>query len=492
VISRISGLSDLTIQRLIIGTVSFASLVGAIDMSIVNISVPTIIQDWQIPIGLGSLVILSYLLTLTVLILIMGKLADRYGFRNIFLLGLLIFGLGSALCGFSPGIYFLIGSRMVQAAGAAMLAAVSPAIITRYLPESARGKSLGYLIACSAIGFALGPGLGGIITGYFTWRWIFFINLPVVIGGLLLGYYIIPKDNPGRAAPKPFDIISALLFIAALGGILASFSFYQVAGTPDNVLVALFLAGIGAGLLFFIRDRKNPDPLIFTPLIRNRNFMLGLTTCFIVTALFSGVTYFMPLYLLNSRHLDSFLAGMIMMVPALVSMFAAPVSGSLADRHGSPIVSAASIGLSALGFILIYTFNPATSVAFIIIAMVLTRVSTASFFGPNGRLIMGHCTPETTGTGAGMMMAVRHTGLVCGIALFQSIFAIRMYLDGIPRDGTPLVPKLTPAMSVLGYQAVYLTAFALCILVVILSLVSRDTPKKSPDGEEFEDTNPLL
>jgi len=492
VISRFSDISNLTVQRLIIGTVSFASLVGAIDMSIVNIAVPTIIKDWQIPIGLGSLVIISYLLTLTVLILIMGKLADRYGFRNIFLLGLLIFGLGSALCGLSPSIYFLIGSRMIQATGAAMLSAVSPAIITRYLPESARGKSLGYLIACSAIGYALGPGLGGIITGYFTWRWIFYINLPIVIGGLLLGYYIIPKEVPGRAAPKRFDIISIILFIAALGGILASFSFYQVAGTPDNLLVALFLGGLGAGILFFMRDRKDPDPLIFTPLIRNRNFMLGLTTCFIVTALFSGVTYFMPLYLVNSRHLDPFLAGMIMMIPALISMVAAPISGSLADRHGSPIVSAASLGLSALGFVLIYTFNPTTAVAFIVVTLVLTRVSTASFFGPNGRLIMGHCTPETTGTGAGMMMAVRHTGLVCGIALFQSIFAIRMYLDGIPRDGTPLVPKLTPAMSVLGYQAVYLAAFALCIIAVILSLVSRDSAKKSPDNGEFEDTNPLV
>jgi hypothetical protein len=102
---------------------------------------------------------------------------------------------------------------------------------------------------------------------------------------------------------------------------------------------------------------------------------------------------------------------------------------------------------------------------------------------------MGHCTPDTVGTGSGMMMTVRHAGLVFGIALFQSVFAIRMYMGGIPRDGTPLVPRLTPAMSVLGYQAVYLTAFSLCIIVILLCLVTQDGPEKVTD--EIEDIGPV-
>ncbi|MFA6225817.1 MAG: MFS transporter [Methanoregula sp.] len=150
-------LNNKTVQRIIIGTVSFASLLGALDMSIVNISVPTIIRDWQIPIGLGTMVILSYLLTLTCLIMFMGKLADRYGFRNFLITGFCIFGLGSVPCGFAPDIYFLIVSRVVQAVGAAMMSAVAPAIIVRDLPESVRGRSLGYLISFSALGFAMGP-----------------------------------------------------------------------------------------------------------------------------------------------------------------------------------------------------------------------------------------------------------------------------------------------------------------------------------------------
>jgi MFS family permease len=202
--------------------------------------------------------------------------------------------------------------------------------------------------------------------------------------------------------------------------------------------------------------------------------MLGIVACFIITALFSGVTYLMPLYLVNSRHLDSFLAGLIMTVPALLSMIVAPVAGSLSDRYGSPVVSAIAIGMSAIGFLFFFTFNPATAITIIVTGIVITRVSTSAFFGPNGRLIMGHCYPDAVGNGSGVMMTVRKAGLTLGIALFQSVFALRMYAEGIPRDGTPLVPKLTPALSVLGYQAVYTVAFVLCIIVIAILLVTRD------------------
>lgn len=470
-----------TAQHLLLVTVSFASLLGALDMSIVNISIPSIIKDLNISIGLGTLVIISFLLTITPLILIMGKLADRYGFRTIFLWGFLIFGLGSAFCGLSPGIYCLIFSRIVQAVGAAMLASVSPAIVTRYFPESELGRSLGCLIACSALGYALGPGIGGIITSSLSWRWIFYITLPVIAAGLLMGYWYIPRDTR-TILRKPFDRNGALLLLITLGGILGAFSFYQVPGTPDSVLLLLFGIGICAGILLLICERNHPDPLIVTSLVKNRNFTLGILTCFIITALFSGVTYLMPLYLVNSRHLDQFVAGLIMMIPALISLIAAPLSGSLSDKYGSPRVSGAAVGITALGFLVLFTFNPATGLVLIIAGVLVTRVSTAAFFGPNGRLIMGTCPSEAMGTGAGMMMMVRHVGLVFGIALFQSTFAIRMYMEGIARDGTPLVPRLTPAQSVLGYHAVYAVAFCLCIMVVTLSLLTKD-PEEEEDRE---------
>ncbi|MDP3564669.1 MAG: MFS transporter, partial [Methanoregula sp.] len=157
---------SLTGRRLILASVSLASLLGALDMSIVNIANPAIIKSFQVSVGMGSLVILTYMLTISALIMIMGKLGDHLGFRPLLIGGLVIFGMGSFLCGMAPDIYFLIGSRILQAVGAAMFSAIGPAIITTFLPVSERGKSLGYLISLSAVGFALGPGLGGFITQY--------------------------------------------------------------------------------------------------------------------------------------------------------------------------------------------------------------------------------------------------------------------------------------------------------------------------------------
>jgi Arabinose efflux permease len=453
-------------------------------MSIVNITVPTIDKAWQIPVGVGSLIIISYMLTITGLILFMGKLGDRYGFRKLFLMGLVLFGIGSLLCGLAPDVTTLILSRILQGAGAAMFSAIGPAVITTYLPPSVRGRSLGFLIAMSAVGFALGPGLGGFISQYAGWRWAFFVNLPIVVIALVMSWYCIPSAT-GDTKHKPLNYLGPALFVIAIILILSAFSFYQVPGTPDAVLMALFISGCVVGGIFVLRERRNPDPLVSPALVHNRDFRLAIVTCFIITTLFSGVTYLMPIYLINSRHLDQFLAGLIMTIPALLSIIVAPAAGSLADRHGSLLISIIAVGLAAAGFLIFYTFNPLTLVVVIIAGMIVTRVSTAAFFGPNARLIMGHCPPDSVGDGSGVMMTVRHVGMVFGIAFFQSVFAIRMYMEGIPRDGTPLVNKLTPALSVLGYQAVYLTAFVLCVLVIFIIRATKDVPNPKDGAEEI-------
>lgn len=476
----LSGAADPGTSRvhgMILVTVSLVSLVSAIDMSIVNIALPAIVSDMGVSIGLGSLATLSFLLTLTSLTLVMGKLADRFGLWTMFFQGFLVFGLGSVLCGIAPHIVYLIGARVIQAAGIAMLASVGPAIIARHLPASVLGRSLGYLIASAALGYALGPVIGGFIIQFFSWRWIFFVTLPPVTVSLLLGLRYIPRDIPQRPR-DPFDTTGTVLSITAIAGILSAFALLQVPGIPDMALVALFAAGIIAGAGFIQRERRNPDPLILTGPAVNQGFSLGIISCFIVTTLFSGATYLLPLYMINSRHLDPSVAGLILMVPALISLVAAPFFGSLSDRFGSPAISAATIGISTLGFFLIFTFNPVTGLILIMAGILVSRVFSAAFFGPNAKQILENCPRESTGTGAGMLMLVRHAGLLFGIALFQNIFALRMYLEGIPRNGTPLVPRLTPALSVQGYQAVYAVAICLCIVVIVLSLFVRETGRR--------------
>ena len=425
---------------------------------------------------MGSLVILAYMLSISALILFMGKLGDRYGFHPLFITGLAVFGIGSFLCGIAPDIYFLIGSRILQATGAAMFSAIGPAIITGFLPESTRGKSLGYLIALSAVSFALGPVIGGFITQCASWQWIFFLNLPVVCIAIVLSWHVLPRQQL-PAVQKPLQFSGVAAFILGTLCILLAFSLFQVPGTPDLTLISLFVAGVLLGLIFWQLEKWDPDPIISMSLIRDPGFRLGLAASFIVTTLFSGVTYLMPLYLLNSHHLDASTAGIIMTVPALLSIIVAPLAGNLADRYGARRISMIAVALAAAGFLVFVTYTPTTILAVIIFGMLVTRVSTSAFFGPNGKMIMNYCTEGSVGNGSGVMMMFRYVGFVFGIVMFQSVFAIRMYAGGIPRDGTPLVPRLTTELSTLGYQAVYLTSFLLCLVVLYILWRTREVPE---------------
>ncbi|MEI7858115.1 MAG: MFS transporter [Methanomicrobiales archaeon] len=196
---------------------------------------------------------------------------------------------------------------------------------------------------------------------------------------------------------KPLQLSGLAAFILSTLCILLAFSLFQVPGTTGLTLLSLFISGIVFGLLFWQLEKRNLNPLISPALTKNRHF-LGLTPCLIVTILFSGVTYLMPLYLVNSHHLDQFTAGMIMTEPALLSIIVAPIGGSLADRHGSIRVSSIALTLAAAGFLVFVTFNPVTVIIVIVAGMVVNRVSTAAFFGPKGKLIMNPCPEGTSGT----------------------------------------------------------------------------------------------
>gem|GEM_PF-4951710 len=161
-----------------------------------------------------------------------------------------------------------------------------------------------------------------------------------------------------KELPERSNFTGSLTFIACLLQLLSGFSLLQIPGTPDSIILLLFAAGIVAGIIFILLERATPDPLFSQDLLQNRNFLYGILASLIVTMLFSGVTYMMPLYLVNSRHLDHATAGLIMTMPALLLILVAPLAGSPADRHGSIGISAIATGLAAAGFLVFFYLQP--------------------------------------------------------------------------------------------------------------------------------------
>ena len=183
--------------NLLIFSISLATFMAGLDGTIVNIALPTISEAFHVSSSTVSWVATAYLLVMAGCVLVFGKISDMIGFRKVFLSGFAIFTLGSFSCGLLPvitgGLFSLIGSRVLQAVGGAMITAIAPAMIAAYIPMKQKGKAMGIVMTLAALGTALGPTIGGVLTQYLSWHWIFFINVPVGIFAVLLGAKVIPE-----------------------------------------------------------------------------------------------------------------------------------------------------------------------------------------------------------------------------------------------------------------------------------------------------------
>ncbi|MFA6333650.1 MAG: MFS transporter, partial [Methanoregula sp.] len=178
-------ITDPVRQKLLLGAVALGVVMDGLDGSIVNVALPTMATYFDTDTGTIAWVIITYLLMMAGLLLVFGKLADRGLTKKLFLLGFLIFTIGSAACGIAPSLDVLLAARIVQGIGAAMIAAVAPLLCIRYLPANMLGTALGVIAASASIGFAAGPAIGGILTQYLSWHWIFLVNIPIGIIGII-------------------------------------------------------------------------------------------------------------------------------------------------------------------------------------------------------------------------------------------------------------------------------------------------------------------
>ncbi|HET9529597.1 MAG TPA: MFS transporter, partial [Blastocatellia bacterium] len=197
-------------------TVALGTFAAYSDASMVNIALPSIGRHFQVDISVVEAIITFYLLMLTGLVIIFGRLADIYGRKRLYILGFVIFILASALCGIAPSFWLLVSLRSLQGVGAAMLLANGSAIVTASFPKTERGKALGMLGSVIATSVIAGPVVSGLLSEYLGWRAVFYVNVPVVITGLMVGLRVLPSDT-SESDRERFDIKGAIAFLAFLG-----------------------------------------------------------------------------------------------------------------------------------------------------------------------------------------------------------------------------------------------------------------------------------
>lgn len=438
--------------------VGIGTLMAVIDGSIVNIALPTIEKDFNAPFSTVQWVVLAYMLTLTTLLLTVGRLGDMFSKKKIYLAGYAIFTIGSLLCGLSPSIGFLIAARVVQALGSVMLMALGTAIITEAFPPSERGMALGLSGLIVSMGGISGPSLGGLLLSVSSWHLIFFVNLPIGLIGILIGHRFIPIDVPPGG--QRFDLPGAFSLFASLFSLLFGLTIGQNRGFTTIAPLALFASCLVFLVIFINIERRSTHPMIDLSMFSNKLFSVNLITGFITFICSAGLVLLMPFYLQNVLKFSPGLAGLMLITVPISMGILAPISGSLSDRLGSRPLTVAGLVVLSLGYLGATTLTETTSTLGYVLRFLPIGAGMGLFQSPNNSAIMGAAPRGRLGVASGLLSITRTLGQTSGIAIMGALWASRVsLLSGLPAADATTAP---------GTYQVAALRFTLSIVIVMI------------------------
>lgn len=410
-------------------TVGVGTFMSALDGSVVNAILPVIREFFSAGVAAIEWVVVIYLLVVSALLLTFGRLGDLHGHKPVYLLGFGIFVLSSALCGMAPSANGLVLFRALQAIGAAMLMANSPAILTKSFPPAQRGQALGLQATMTYLGLMVGPSLGGWLAAQFGWRWVFYINLPVGLVAFLLAQQFIPRHFPSEQETNKrerFDLPGALVFGLGLVSLLLGLNRGHDWGWGSPAILGLLGA---SGLLlaaFIVIERRAPAPMLDLSLFSRRTFSTSVLSALLNYMALYGIIFLMPFYLIQGRGLGSAQSGLILTAQPLIMAIVAPVSGYLSDKIGSRLLATVGMVILSAGLFLLSRLGPETPLAVVALYLGITGLGIGIFVSPNNSALMGSAPRARQGIAAGMLATARNVGMVLGVGLAGAIFTTLM------------------------------------------------------------------
>jgi EmrB/QacA subfamily drug resistance transporter len=451
----------------ILTAIMLGGIMGPIDASIVNVTLPTIAAYYKVPLAAAQWVPMTYLLVISSLLLFYGRLGDILGYRRIYLAGLAGFVVASALCGlayFMPTIHWLVVFRAIQGLAAGMMMAVPYAIITASFPAAERGKALGINAISISAGLAIGPSLGGFVTSALGWPYVFLINVPIGIAGLLWARHILPelKGQPGRidlggAVTGFVFLLSLLLFVNnAQGG--------QLTPATDAMLAVAVVAGIA----FLVLEQRVERPMLDLKLFRNLTFSFANLSALLNFMCQYIMVFLTPFYLQRLLHLRPEDVGLTLTAFSLAVMAVAPFSGSLSDRIGTRALACLGATVSALALFLMSRLPASASPLDVAWRLVIFGLGTGIFQSPNNSAVMGSAPRALLGSASGVLATVRNVGMVFGIATGGAV------LYALVSPAVLQQPALQGAQAadfLTGLRSAYLVGAALAATTAVTSLI---------------------
>lgn len=440
-----------------------AIFLGTIDGSIVNVALPTLADEFDTSFGVVQWISLAYLLTQATLTLGFGRLGDMIGKKRIFTSGFVVFTVFSVLAGIAPNVEFLIGTRVLQAIGAAMIFALGFAITTEAFPPHERGKALGINGATVSLGIIIGPVLGGLLIDVASWRWIFLVNLPIGIIGIVTALRFVPNTKP--TSSQRFDWTGAIVFFFMFLSLLGALTYGQEAGFSDPLVVGGVIAAAVLLAVFIRVEMIVPDPMLDLDVFRNRNFSVNLLTGFIQFMCISGLLLILPFYLSDVLGYEARGVGLLLAAIPVTLGVTSPLSGTLSDRYGTRPVTVYGLAITAIGYVVAAALLDVDTPAWqFVLAGAIFGIGIGVFQSPNNSAILGEVPPERLGITSGMLTINRISGSIVGIAVLGTVWATRTttYAGG----GT--AESADPASQAAGLVDTLIVGVGLLVLALVL------------------------
>ncbi len=449
----------------ILAVLFVGTFLAPLDSSIVNIALPSISAELRVAVTSVSWVATAYLLTNASLLLSMGRLGDVWGLRNLYVGGLLVFGVGSAACATTHTLPLLIAARVLQAVGASMLFAAGPAMIMRTFPPGKRGGALGVISLAVSAGLTVGPALGGLLVGTFGWPSIFLINIPLAVVAATLAWRVLPEEE---SIGESFDALGAVLAAGTLFSLLLALTEVQRLGLFSVEIIGLFVATVVLGVSFIRWERRAMHPMVDLRLFRHPVFSAGLGAATLAYMALYGIIFTLPFFLLRVLGLDTRLAGLVMTTTPLAMAVFAPVSGRLADRYGSRWFSTLGLVVLAAGLGGASLLTASSSPVAVVAALAVIGSGVSIFQTPNSSAVLTATPRSSAGVGSAFLAEARNLGMALGIAMTAMIVALHVGSAGIPEGSATLAPN-EAARLVAGMAASLRVSAALSLVAAALS-----------------------
>ena len=455
--------------RWALASLSLSMLMPSLDTSIANAGLPTMAQAFTASFQAVQWIVLAYLLSITTLIVSVGKLGDILGRRRLLLFGISLFTVASLLCGIAPTLWLLIAARAAQGLGAAIMMALTVALVGETVPKERTGSAMGLLGTMSAIGTTLGPSLGGIMIFGLGWRSIFLVNVPLGIMNFLLAYRHLPADRREPKADRvSFDKVGTLLLALTLAAYALGMTIGRGSFGPLNL--ALFLAAVLGVCLFVLAEARGSSPLIQLAMFHNPVLSGSLAMSSLVSTVMMATLVVGPFYLSRALGLPAALVGLALSVGPLVAALTGVPAGRIVDRFGAQRMTFVGLSGIAIGSFMLAMLPARFGIAGYLAPIAIVTASYALFQTANNTAIMTDIRPDQRGVISGMLSLSRNLGLITGASAMGAVFALA--------SATTNIMTARPEVVAAGIRITFAVAAVLIVGALAIAVGSRTLSRR--------------